>query len=174
MKDPIKSHASVNLREAVRRPIPLIRRLLSSLAALSVLAGSTNVAQASIAYGSINNFDTVNDTSNVCHGFEIELDDIRTTDITYTFDYNHYGTPKITAFTTNDLAGLHTNVRVRYEAVWTNTGWSAYTAIPTTNIPPTQGHAFTNPSLNFGGEHFGVGYGTPPTNCLLYTSPSPR
>ena len=34
------------------------------------------MAQASIAYGSINNFDTVNDTSNVCHGFEIELDDI--------------------------------------------------------------------------------------------------
>ena len=31
--------------------------------------------RASIAYGSINNFDTVNDTGTVCHGFEIEIDD---------------------------------------------------------------------------------------------------
>ncbi len=57
---------------------------------------------------------------------------------------------------------------VRYEAVWTNTGWSAYTAIPTNNIPPTQGHAFTNPSLNFGGEHFGVGYRNSPTKVYYH------
>src|SRR5664279_2907837 len=67
-----------------------------ALAALFAVALANSAARASVAYGSINNFDTVNDTSNVCHGFEIELDDIRTTDITYTFDYNHYGTPKIT------------------------------------------------------------------------------
>ncbi len=125
-------------------------------------------AHAGIAYGSINNFDTVNDTSNVCHGFEIELDDIRSSDITYTYDYNHYGTPKITEFAANDSTGWHTNVLVRYEAAWTGTDWSAYTAVPTTNIPPTQGHAFTNPSLNFGGEHFGVGYRTAPTKVYYH------
>ena len=38
------------------------------------------------SYGSINNFDTVNDTGVPCHGFEIELDDIHQTDITYTCD----------------------------------------------------------------------------------------
>jgi hypothetical protein len=145
----------------------LFRRNLP-LSVVVCLALASGTARASIAYGSINNFDTVNDTSNVCHGFEIELDDIRTTDITYTFDYNHYGTPKITEFTTNDAAGWHTNVLVRYEAVWTNTDWSAYTAIPTTNIPPTQGHAFTDPSLNFGGEHFGVGYRNSPTKVYYH------
>ena len=41
----------------------------------SLLWVAANFARASIAYGTINNFDTVNDTSNVCHGFEIELDD---------------------------------------------------------------------------------------------------
>ena len=143
-------------------------RFLAGLAALCVLSLTGTSARASIAYGSINNFDTVNDTSNVCHGFEIELDDIHTTDITYTYDYNHYGTPKITEFTTTDSLGLHTNVLVRYEAVWANTGWSAYTAIPTNNIPPTAGHAFTNPSLNFGGEHFGVGYRAQPTKVLYH------
>jgi hypothetical protein len=139
-----------------------------SLAVLAGLALTGGTARASIAYGSINNFDTVNDTSNVCHGFEIELDDIHSTDITYTYDYSHYGTPKITEFIASDSIGLHTNVLVRYEAVWTNTDWSAYTAIPTNNIPPTQGHAFTNPSLNFGGEHFGVGFRIAPTKVYYY------
>jgi hypothetical protein len=146
----------------------LIAPLRYGILALCILALSGGAARASIAYGSINNFDTVNDTSNICHGFEIELDDIHTTDITYTYDYNHYGTPKITEFTTSDVVGLHTNALVRYEAVWTNTGWSAYTAIPTNNIPPTQGHAFTNPSLNFGGEHFGVGYRNSPTKVYYF------
>ena len=146
-----------------------LRKLFWSLLPPSVficLVLTTGTARASIAYGSINNFDTVNDTGVRCHGFEIELDDIRSSDITYSYDYNHYGTPKITEDTTS-VPG-RTNVIVRYEAVWTGTNWSAYTAIPTTNIPPTQGHAFTNPSLNFGGEHFGVGYRAQPTKVLYH------
>ena len=137
-----------------------------ALALVTLCAFCTDAARASVAYGTVNNFDTVNDTSNVCHGFEIELDDTHSTDITYTYDYNHYGTPKITEDTTS-VPG-HTNVLVRYEAVYTTNGWSAYTAIPTNNIPPTAGHAFTNPSLNFGGEHFGVGYRNSPTKVLYH------
>ncbi len=156
MKDALKNQSSGRF----------LRGFLSSTALVSLLALNSGTARASIAYGSINNFDTVNDTSNVCHGFEIKLDDIRSADITYTYDYNHYGTPKITEDTIS-VPG-HTNVIVRYEAVWTNTGWSAYTAVPTNNIPPTQGHAFTDPSLNFGGEHFGVGYRNPPTKVYYF------
>lgn len=149
--------------------LPCFRsQLRAALAATMLAFAAGHTARASIAYGSINNFDTVNDTGVPCHGFEIELDDIRSADITYTYDYNHYGTPKIIEFTTNDSTGWHTNVVVRYAAVWTNTGWSAYTAVPTTNIPPTQGHAFTDPSLNFGGEHFGVGYRSAPTKVYYF------
>ena len=61
-------------------------------------------ARASIAYGSINNFDTVNDTGHLCHGFEIEIEDCRTTDITYTYNYNHYGVPR---FEQDDTDPLH-------------------------------------------------------------------
>jgi hypothetical protein len=138
------------------------------LAVLTGLVLTSGAARASIAYGSINNFDTVNDTSNQCHGFEIELDDIHSTDITYTYDYNHYGTPKITEDIVFASGAWHTNVLVRYEAVWTGAAWSAYTAVPTNNIPPTQGHAFTNPSLNFGGEHFGVGYRAQPSKVYYH------
>lgn len=126
-----------------------------------VLALTSGTAHASIAYGSINNFDTVNDTGVPCHGFEIELDDIRSTDITYTYNWNHYGTPTIT----EDITSVpgHTNVIVRYAGVQTNGVWSAYTAVPSGPIAPTQGHQFTNPGTNFGGEHFGVGYRGVPT-----------
>jgi hypothetical protein len=121
-----------------------------ALPAVLLLLGPTWGRAAGIAYGTVNNFDTVNDTGVQCHGFEIELDDIRSTDITYTYDYNHYGTPGITE-DSYSVPG-HTNVLVRYQAVWTNTGWSAYTAIPAGPIPATAGHQFTNPGTNFGGN----------------------
>jgi hypothetical protein len=139
---------------------------LALLAAL-LLATPCAGQAAGIAYGTVNNFDTVNDTSNVCHGFEVELDDIHSADITYTYDYNHYGTPKITEDTFS-VPG-HTNVHIFYEAIWTNnSGWSAYTAIPSSPIPPTAGHQFTNPNTNFGGEHFGVGFRVQPTKALYF------
>lgn len=147
-------------------------RFLQATCSLALLTAfffvCPRVAQAAgIAYGTVNNFDTVNDTSNICHGFEIELDDIRSSDITYTFDYNHYGTPKITEDTWS-VPG-HTNVHVFYQAVYTNnSGWSAYTAIPVGPIAPTQGHQFTNPGTNFGGEHFGVGFRVQPTKVLYF------
>ena len=119
-------------------------------------------SRASTAYGSLNNFDCVNDTGVEGHGFEIELDDIHSRDITYTYDYNHYGVPSITEDNTD---ALHPKVFVRYASAKNPDGtWAAYTAIPAGPIPPTQGHEFTNPSINFGGEHFGVGYYGAPTN----------
>lgn len=114
---------------------------------------STN---ASIAYGTLNNFDCVNDTGVEAHGFEIELDDMRSTEITYTYDYNHYGIPKITQ---DNSDPAHPKVTIRYAATRDSSGkWSAFTAIPSGPITPTDGHQFTNPSINFGGEHFGAGY----------------
>jgi hypothetical protein len=113
-------------------------------------------AHASIAYGSINNFDTVNDTGKECHGFEIEIEDCRSTDISYTYDYNHYGTPKITQ---DDSVVGHPRCVIRWESKRMPDGsWTSYTAIPSGPINPTDGHQFTNPNINFGGEHFGVGY----------------
>jgi hypothetical protein len=138
-------------------------RRLAMLAALcGALAWPGASARASIAYGTLNNFDTVNDTGQICYGFEIELDDLQSRGVTYCYSYNHYGTPSIREDTTS-VPG-HTNVFVRYAAILTNGVWSAYTAIPAGPIAPTLGHQFTNPSTNFGGEHFGVGYSGQPTS----------
>jgi hypothetical protein len=125
------------------------------LASLGSALVATGAARASTAYGSINNFDVVNDTGGPCHGFEIEIDDCPSTGITYTYDWNHYGTCKITQ---DDSIPGHPRCLVRWAAVKKPDGtWSAYTAVPTAPIAPTNGHMFTNPAVNFGGEHFGVG-----------------
>jgi hypothetical protein len=127
---------------------------------LSILAIPSS-ARASTAYGTLNNFDCVNDTGVEAHGFEIELDDVHSTDVTYTYDYNHYGIPKITE---DNSDPAHPKVFIRYAATRLPDGtWSAFTAIPSGPISPTDGHQFTNPSVNFGGEHFGAGYYGAPT-----------
>ena len=121
-----------------------------------LLCGAAVPASASQAYGSINNFDCVNDTGKEAHGFEIELDYGHTTDITYTYDYNHYGVPKITE---DDTDPAHPKVFVRYQSLKNPDGsWASYTAIPSGPISPTMGHQFTTPAVNFGGEHFGLGF----------------
>lgn len=155
MKTPLNRKSS--------RPRPT---LLLPLAATALLALAGASARGSTAYGTINNFDCVNDTGVECHGFEIEIEDCHSRDITYTYNWNHYGAPKITEDNSNPL---RPRVRVRYESGKTTNGtWAAYTAIPSGPIAPTDGHRFTNPSLNFGGEHFGVGYRGSPTNISYF------
>lgn len=130
----------------------------------SLITFAPSSLHASIAYGSINNFDTVNDTGSECHGFEIELDDCHSTDVTYTYNYNHYGVPAISEDSTDPA---HPKVFIRWQSKKNPDGtWASYTAIPAGPIAPTQGHQFTNPNVNFGGEHFGVGYRVPPSSIL--------
>lgn len=134
--------------------------LTLSILALPLAAG------ASTAYGTLNNFDTVNDTGHECHGFEIEIEDAHSTDITYTYNYNHYGTPKITE---DNSIPAHPRVYIKYESKKNPDGtWAAFTAIPSGPISPTNGHQFTNPSVNFGGEHFGVGYYGNPSSVRYF------
>ncbi|MCC6143559.1 MAG: fibronectin type III domain-containing protein [Candidatus Hydrogenedentes bacterium] len=134
-------------------------RITGLLCLLALLWAGVS-AQASQAYGSLNNFDAVNDTGQPCHGFDIEIEDVHSREITYTYDYNHYGTPTITEDNSNPV---HPRVLIRYESKKNPDGsWAAYTAVPSGPVSPTDGHQFTNPNINFGGEHFGVGfYGIP-------------
>lgn len=129
--------------------------------ALALMAISPQAAHASTAYGDLNNFDTVNDTGHECHGFEIEIEGVHSTDITYTYDWNHYGAPRITD-DNSDTA--HPKVFIRYQSARNPDGtWAAYTAIPSGTLTPTDGHSCTNPAVNDGCEHYGVGYYGAPT-----------
>ena len=137
-----------------RKPTAL-NRLAVSLAFLLVFgAWGSGAAVASTAYGDLNNFDVFNDTGQECHGFEIELDDVRSTDITYTYDWNHYGAPTISE---DNSDPAHPKVFIRYAAKYASSAFSAFTAVPATAPSPTDGHMCTDPTVNFGCEHFGVG-----------------
>ena len=141
-----------------------MKKLLAAIAI--ALLGGAQGASASVAYGSLNNFDTVNDTGHECHGFEIEIEDVHSRDITYTYDWNHYGAPRIWE---DNSDPVHSRVYIRYEAKKNPDGsWSAYTAIPAGPVNPTDGHQFTDPSVNFGGEHFGVGFYGAPGNIRYF------
>ncbi len=136
-----------------------LHKLSHLVLTLGALAFCPTSSDASVAYGSINNFDTVNDTGEETHGFEIEVEDCHSTDVTYTFDYNHYGTSHITQ---DDSIPGHPKTHVRWESKKNPDGsWAAKTIVPTGPISPTNGHQFTNPAVNFGGEHFGTGFRGP-------------
>ena len=136
-----------------------MKRLAAVLFTLAILAFGSLRADATTVIGDLNNFDTLNDTGQVCFGFEIEIDDIHSTDITYTFDWNHYGAPKIREDNTDPL---HPKVFVRYESTRDSSGnWGAngsFTNMAIPTITPPAGHSCTDPSVNEGCEHFGVGY----------------
>lgn len=135
---------------------------LKALLALGAVVCLPLAAHAT-AYGSLNNFDVVNDTGGPCYGFEIELEDLESTDITYTYDYNHYGAPEIT---TDRSDPAHPRTYVRYRGKRNPDGsWSGFTnpQDPLNPLAATDGHAFTNPGVNLGGEHFGLGYRRAPS-----------
>ncbi|HAB19847.1 MAG TPA: Ig domain-containing protein [Verrucomicrobiota bacterium] len=136
---------------------------LKHVPALGSLLVLTLVGHASTSYGSLNNFDVVNDTGDKCYGFSIELEDLHSTDVTYTYDYNHYGAPRITE---DNSDPAHPKVYVRYESKRSVDGqFISFTnpQDPTHPLAPTDGHAFTDPSVNLGGEHFGVGFASAPS-----------
>src|SRR5512147_751732 len=132
--------------------------------ALAMLVLGAHRAGATTVIGDLNNFDTLNDTGQTCYGFEIEIDDIHSTDVTYTFDWNHYGAPKIREDNTDPL---HPKVFVRYESTKDSNGaWGAngsFTNVAIPTITPPQGHTCTDTTVNEGCEHFGVGYYAVPT-----------
>src|SRR5512144_3268144 len=83
------------LRTTLDSALPLVT-------ALAVL-GITSAASAVTLFGSLSNFDVINDTGQPCHGFEIELDGLSPADVVYTFGtppgdpfpYIRYNTPEI-------------------------------------------------------------------------------
>ena len=69
----------------------------SLVGAALVLAWLCAPAAAQTMFGSLSNFDVVNDTGDVCRGFEIELEGVSSSDIYSTFGspYIRYGEPTI-------------------------------------------------------------------------------
>jgi hypothetical protein len=160
----------------------------SLLSALTVIVALSLVIAPSAAiasvFGSLGNFDVVNDTGQTAYGFEIELEGLHSSDITDVFggpgrgfptgrgydpstSVERYGSPTITEYTNGAVFGT----RVTYYAIWDGTSWDYST--PTTPSPdfftpgdncwsggglPGKGYDPNCPC-----DHFGVGTSANPT-----------
>ena len=133
--------------------------------ALAIFAFASR-ASAGTMFGALSNFDAVNDTGSPCNGFEIELDDIQAKDVSYTFQYQRYGTPKITEDTFVVTSVVHPRTFVRWMSSYDqiNHVFMQTTPVAALNFADTGGHrCFKNMSVNgqpydtAGCEHFGVG-----------------
>lgn len=143
-----------------------LRDITASAIAAGLLACATS-ARASATFGALSNFDAVNDTGSPCNGFEIELDDIQSKDVTYTFDFQRYGVPKIAEDTYLDAGNVsHPRVFVRWMSSYDQVGhvFTQTTPVAPANFQDTGGHlCFRNMNVNgqpydtAGCEHFGVG-----------------
>ena len=130
-----------------------------------VLVSFGTPALATQFFGSLSNFDAINDTGQVCHGFEIELDGVHPADIAFTFGspYIRYGDPvKI---------DTGTGTIVRYASSFGTSGWAVGTPAQDPLHPiTTGGHQLYfqgDPNyLNEPGDHFGVALNGNPTNTI--------
>ncbi len=140
------------------------RHLISAL----LVAAGLITAQASwslaSSFGTLSNFDVINDTGSSCHGFEIELEDLHSSDVSYTFGgtYIRYGSPEVVE-TTSDPAHPHVIVRYRH---WTGSEWAA-TPVAPAGISASGHDCYSGgPVGNYltsGCEHFGVSLRNSPT-----------
>lgn len=128
-------------------------------------------AEATSIFGSLGNFDAVNDTGSIAHGFEIELEGLHIGNVTDTFGgagrgfpttVERYGSPTITEYNNGTSFG----VRVTYRAdlsgspgTWVGTPSGVYTT-PGESCWTGGGSGY-GPSTPC--DHFGVGLNANPT-----------
>ena len=145
--------------------------IASSVLVVSTLLAA-NSAHAVTYFGSLSNFDAVNNTQSITNGFEIELDGITSRQVTYTFDYQSYGQPRLVDEIDANGQPL---VRVRYESKYTPATSTAQgffnNFTPTNNNASftTGGHQCVSMPLaqnTSGCEHFGLGLTANPTKTI--------
>lgn len=125
------------------------------------------LSHATPTFGSLANFDAVNDTGKTAHGFVIELEGITKSEITDVFglnrnfgtpspgDVERYGLPAVSDL--QDGVGNVIGAKVTYLANFTNGVWSAATASGVFNTPGESCWKFGNVGYpNVPCDHFGV------------------
>ncbi len=148
-------------------------RLSSVFAVIAVLA-IPSLAHAAPVFGSLANFDAVNDTGKTANGFEIDLEGITKSDISDVFglnrnfgtpspgDVERYGLPTVGDLT--DGTGKVIGAKIVYQANYSGGVWSVGTASGTFNTPGESCWKFGNVGYpNVPCDHFGVSTISTPT-----------
>ena len=128
----------------------------STLLLALVAAPGTMKAQTTL-FGAPSNFDIYNDTGQITHGFEIELDGLTAANVGGGYGFR-YGSPTIVPITGG--------VVIRFAGAYANGNYSVSTVIPAA-FTPTGGHSCTFGIA--GCDHFGYYlpyYGIQPTKTI--------
>lgn len=145
-------------------------RLITGIALMTMPA----TAMATNIFGSLGNFDAVNDTGKTAHGFEIELHGIRASNVTDTFGgagrgfpttVERYGAPFVTEFSNGSGFGVHVTYRADLSgapASWIGTPSGVYTT-PGESCWTGGGSGY-GPSTPC--DHFGVGLSANPSKTV--------
>lgn len=145
------------------------RRFFHLLAGAAVIAMPV-AASATTIFGSLGNFDAVNNTGSIAHGFEIELEGIHASNVTDTFGgagrgfpttVERYGAPTITEYANAGVFGVRVTYRADLggnQSGWIGTPSGAY---------QTPGEScWTGGGISYGAatpcDHFGVGLSANP------------
>lgn len=148
------------------------------VALLVGLATIPSLAHASV-YGSLGNFDVVNDTGSTAHGFEIDLMGISESNITDTFGgMGRSFPPSVERYGSPVIAAISGGLSVTYKGTFKNGAWNVGTP---SGVYTTPGEScWTGGNIGYGPstpcDHFGVGTNAIPTNTvykwLTETSPT--
>lgn len=151
---------------------------LSVLATLGAFACTPQLSAASSVIGFLGNFDVINDTGSVAHGFEIELEGLHISDITDTFggegrgfpsgrgfdpltSVQRYGAPTLSEYSDGTVFGT----RVTYMGLFDGAGWDYGTPSGTFVTPGD--NCWSGGGVGYGPgtpcDHFGVGTSKTPT-----------
>ena len=157
----------------------LIRRLTTAVLPLACLA--TLPAQAISTFGTLSNFDVVNDTGGDTNGFEIELEGVTSADIPYQFDYETYGKPRLIDSSIPDPADPTKTipvVKVRYESPYdpATHSFPLKTVVAAPSLTPGGHQCVNTPLVNNGTgcEHFGLAIiGNPSKVAYHWLVPDP-
>ena len=155
-------------KTSIFRPSLTNRLRTASRLALPFFCLTATPAHAVTYFGSLSNFDVVNNSTEPCNGFEIELDGLTSKEITYTFIYQSYGTPRLVD--SIDANGKPV-VKVRYESKYNPVTHAFLNATPVAPVPTmtTAGHQCTsmpNAQNTSGCEHYGLGIIGNPTKTI--------
>jgi hypothetical protein len=138
---------------ALRRTIPVNFLMVKTIGGNSLMRKAAPVALQAQApatvYGSLSNFDVVNNTGEDAHGFEIELEGLQEADVYYKFSAERYGNPTVVPYATG--------VRVRWTSSY-NAGAFTQTTVAHAPNTPFAGSCYQW-GANYdasGCEHFGV------------------
>ena len=155
-----------------------MQTLFPSLGVLLTAAVVITGPASASTIGTLGNFDAVNDTGSVAHGFEIDLEGISVSDVTDTFGGPGRGFPTtVERYGSPVVIPTATGVAVIYKATYSGGSWSTGTP---SGVYSTPGEScWTGGGSGYGAstpcDHFGVGTTKNPTKTtyswLNETSP---